>query len=89
MKYKLHKHGSSHFNALLNFQPGTVCIWLSCRVYRKRPTYRNRDQIMETGQNTQTLQKQFSVQYLFQSAIQNDLTGVVNNPTAILFLFST
>lgn len=65
MKYKSHKHGSLRFNALLNFQPCSVCIWLSCMVYRKRATYRNRDQIMETGQNTQKLQKQFSVQYLF------------------------
>lgn len=58
MKYKLHKHSSLHFNSLLNFHPGTVCVWLSCTVHCKLAAYHNRDQIIGTGQNTQGVQKQ-------------------------------
>lgn len=58
MKYKLHKHSSLQFNSLLNFHPGTVCVWLSCILHCKLATYHNRDQIIETGQNTQGVQKQ-------------------------------
>lgn len=58
MKYKLHRHRSLHFSSLLNFHPCTVCAWLSCTVHCKLATYHNRDQIIETGQNTQPVQKQ-------------------------------
>lgn len=58
VKYKLHKHRSLHFNSLLNFHRCAVCVWLCCTVHCKLATYHNRDQIMETGQNTPWLQKE-------------------------------